>query len=385
MKLLSQIFGFLLLAILVNSTDTQGLKLVATNSPVPHINNHGKLYDWGIIYYMSYDNNLEPFGKSIIDAIREGVKSPRIVAAVQADFSDPGGMHRYTIKASGISEERVPSDHSADEQQVIAYLDWFVKKYPSNRYVVVFLDHGGGVDEMCFDQNPGTEGKRWMSGQVLGEKLRRFKNRMSGKWELLFLQQCGRGSLENLYSFRATADYIMSSPVNVGAPNTYYAAIHQWLGENPNAIGSEVAAKISAEDRDYTIYTCLRTAKLAELPNRLNAAIEPLLKIRTIIAPGKTRGIYSASNEIAYEAKQHLEQIGVLNNIDNSSLLSFFKWTREDLFTNVWFRNGGNVSEYSGFSIFQPKSTEDLLRHRNLELYKESKLSDLWKLTFISR
>jgi hypothetical protein len=385
MKLLSLIICFLLLVVLVHSTDAPKLEQDEAQSPASRIINRFEPYDWGIIYYMSYDNNLEPFGKGIIQAIRDGVKSSRTVAAVQADFSDVGGMHRYTIQSSGISEERITSDDSADEEQFIAYLNWFVEKYPSNRYIVVFLNHGGGIDEMCFDANPDTKGKMWMSGQVLGEKLRHFRDRMSGDWELLFLQQCGRGSLENLYSFRATANYIMSSPVNVGAPNTYYTALHKWLGENPNATGSEVAAKISAEDRDYAIYTCLRTSKLAELPGKLNAAIEPLLKVKTLIAPSHRQVIYSASEEVTYDARRQLEQLAVTNKIKTSSLLSFFKWTREDLFTNVWFRSGQEDSEYSGLSVFQPQAEADLLRHDNLELYKESKLSDLWKLTFSSR
>lgn len=351
---------------------------IKAHAPTARATNAAEPYDWGVIYYMSYDNDLERFGKGIIEAIGSGVKSPRTIAAVQADFTDDGGMRRYTIKSSGMSEERVASDDSADEGQLIAYLDWFVTRHPSKRYVVILLDHGGGVDEMCFDKRPDTEGKHWMSGRVLGERLRRFKTRVAGEWSLLFLQQCGRGSLENLYSFRGTADFIMSSPVKVGAPNTYYTALHQWLGLNPGAAGDKVAAKISAEDRHYAIYTCLRTAMLPELPKRLDAAIEPLLRAKSLVVPSDPREIYSSGGEASFDARQQLEQLAVANRIEATSLLPFFEWARESLLTNVWFRDGRENPEYSGLSLFRPKAEAEALRRGNLELYRESKLGMLW-------
>ena len=48
--------------------------------------------------------------------------------------------------------------------------------------------------------------------------------------ELLFLQQCGKGTLENYYSFKDAAKVVMGSQTNVGAPNSYYAASVRWAG-----------------------------------------------------------------------------------------------------------------------------------------------------------
>ncbi len=375
----------LFLVMSANSVKAQKPVNIKAKSPVSRRKNVVKPYDWGIIYYMSYDNNLEYLGKGIIEAIRAGVKSPRTIAAVQADFTDAGGMYRYTIKSTGMRQRRIASDDSANEEQFISYLAWFAKKYPSKQYIIIFLNHGGGVDEMCFDENPDTEGKRWMSGRILGEKLRQFREKMAGDWKLLFLQQCGRGSLENLYSFRGTANFIMSSPIDIGAPNTYYTALHQWLGKHPNATGREVAAKISAEDRDYTIYTCLRTEKLTEVPSRLNAAISPLLNAKTLVAPIRQRIIYSTRGEVTYDLKRYFEQLAVTNAVEGTNQKAFFNWIREELFTDIWFRDGQHDSEYSGLSIFQPETEDELLRHSKLDLYKESKLSTLWKMRFSAR
>src|SRR5262245_11088372 len=179
------------------------------------------LYDWGVAYYMSYDNNLEQHGPTILGRIANGITSERTLAAVQADFRDAAGMRRYTIRSSGVEMTRVESEDLASEDRLIDYLTWFASSFRCRRYAVVILNHGGKLDDLCLDESSGDGSRRWMSGRRLGQRLRGFRG-MPGGCELLFLQQCGRATLENLYSFRGTARFVLASPVNVGAPNTYY-------------------------------------------------------------------------------------------------------------------------------------------------------------------
>ncbi len=338
-------------------------------------------YDWGVAYWMSYDNNLEPCGKPIIKMIRAGVTSPREVVAVQADFSDEG-MHRYVMKGGAATEEtRLASDDSASEDEAISYFEWFTKTYRCKRYVFTFLDHGGRIDEMCNDDHPGKSGKSWMSGRIMGEKFRGLAKKLEKKWQLLFLQQCGRGSLENLYSFRGTAEYVMSSPVPVGAPNTYYTALHEWLPEHPDATGAEVAAKIAEKDRDYTIYTCLRTSALAELPKKLDAVITPFLANEKLAAPRRQRVIHDVGEPIV-DAKRFFEAVAAVNSgTGTQEVATFFEWTRKDLFTLVKARDEDDerATTLSGLSIFQAQSASEAGRYAFLDLYKESKLGELMR------
>ncbi|MHC4917428.1 MAG: clostripain-related cysteine peptidase, partial [Planctomycetota bacterium] len=204
-------------------------------------------YDWGVAYWMPYDNDLEQGREPIIKAIRKGMTGKNVAVAVQGDFSDVLGMHRMTVTAGGVKDELVGSDDSADASQLIAYLEWFATTFRCRKYVVVIMNHGGGVDEMCLDDMPETPGKNWMSGKKLGARLRRLKARMPGSWDLLFLQQCGRASLENLYSFRGTAKFVMASPMKIGAPNTYYTEFHKFLAANPNAAGDRLAELIGTK------------------------------------------------------------------------------------------------------------------------------------------
>jgi len=337
-------------------------------------------YDWGVVYFMSYDNDLERCGAPIIEGIAQGTVGDRIVAAVQADFTDKGGMRRIVLKKGGREETTIDSEDSADPERAFEYLRWFVKTFPCKRYVVTFLNHGGTLDAMCFDEKPATPRRNWMSGQVVGEKLRALKKEMPGRFELLFLQQCGRGSLENLYSFRGTADFIMSSPVPVGAPNTYYTAVHRWLAENPEATGDRIAAKIAAEDDHYTIYTCLRTSALDELPKRLDAAIAPFLKPKELKPAARQRVIHPVGEPIV-DARAYLEALAAANELDAAPVAAFFRWVEKDLFTLVKLheQKGRSARTLCGLSIYAPRTSAEAGRYRKLDIYSGTRLPALWE------
>lgn len=347
-----------------------------------------KMYDWGVIYYMSYDNDLEPAGKVIINRIRKGVTGGNVIAAVQADFTDAGGMHRYIIDHSGISHTRVPCDNSADENQLMQYIKWFTEKYSCSRYMIVLLNHGDGVDHMCRDDNTGYRGKRWMSGKLLGEKLRSLKKRMSGTLELLFLQQCGRGSLTNLYSFRDTAEYILFSSRRIGSPNTYYTAFHHALSLNPGISGKSIAEIIVENDTDYTVYSCIRTSKLSELASRLNNAVNPLVNSAKPVRVPLLPAVYRADNgETFADAANFMVHAANSNFIDEKHVKVFTEWLRKELLAGVWFSKhaGPRTRSSCGISMYIPAGYNDIKKYESMDLFKTGGLEIFWLKTLVIR
>jgi len=342
-----------------------------------------KVYDWGVAYYMPYDNDLEGAGERIIKAIRKGVTSGRTVVAVQADFADVGGMRRITVKSSGTSESRVASDDSADPDQLVAYLEWFAKTFRCKRYAVVIMNHGGGLDEMCLDDLPETPGRNWMSGAALGRKLREFKKKMPGRWELLFLQQCGRGSIENLYSFRGTAEFVMSSPLRIAAPNTYYVPLHEFLARNPKATGDQLAEVIGREDRHFRIFTCVRARKLEELPTRLDAMLKPFIKEGKLINIPRPAAVYKGKvgKRPMIDAKTYFYRLAEANGTGRPEVSAFFGWVRRELITRIWLQEGaaGGASQLCGLSLYVPATPGEARACTGLDIYGKTRLAALWK------
>ena len=343
-------------------------------------------YDWGIAYYLSYDNNLGPAMPIIVKAIRSGV-SANAIAAVQVDMPGPGGMQRVALIGGEDSKViKLASDDSADENQAIAYFEWFVKTYPCKHYGFFFLDHGGDLDQMCADVNPDTKDKFFMSGRVLGEKLRAFKATLkSGNIDLLFFQQCGRGSLENLYSFRGIADCVLISPVNVGAPNTYYTPLHQWLGLHPDATGKDVAAKIAAEDKDYSVYTCINSAKIDDIPSKLDLALKPILEKPAPKLPARTPAVYahSGTNESTVDLKAYLEALSAANGAATEAA-AFQKWIDEELIVKRYIQKDHAELDktHCGLAFFVPNNVDEAAKYSAMDLYKKSTLGALWKKLF---
>ncbi len=194
-----------------------------------------------------------------------------------ADDPDPGGLTRHVISSDGRSWQRLATDDSASEAVFGDYLSWVAKTHPAKHYAVVFLDHGGRLDEMCFDERPGGGTKHWLNARLVGERLRAFRAQVTGSLELVFLQQCGRASVQNLYNFRNTAAAVLASQHNVGAPNTYYEPTLHWLDAHPDTTGAKLACRIMEDDRDFTTYACADGKAIGELPRRLEPVVRALL------------------------------------------------------------------------------------------------------------
>jgi hypothetical protein len=251
------------------------------------------------------------------------------------------------------------------------------------------MNHGGGLDEMCLDDLPETPGRNWMSGAALGAKLRELKPKLPGRWELLFLQQCGRGSLENLYSFRGTADFVLASPLRIGAPNTYYTEFHQFLEKNPEATGDRLAELIARQDQHYFVYACARGERLAELPAKLNAMLKPWLDKASPIAPVRPAAIYQGKvgKGPTIDAAAGLRALAAANAAGAPEVEAFLKWVETGLLTSTWksANADADMKKLCGLSLYWPADAKEAAACTDLDIYKDSKLGDLWKELLPSR
>ncbi len=324
--------------------------------------------EWTVVYYMSYDNNLERCGPVILDGLEKGVKDPAIAVTVLHDDRRRDGLNRHVLTAAGRATEKLATDDSASEETLREYLSWAARTHPAKRLAVVFLDHGGKLDEMCADEWPKEGGtKHWLSAKLVGPILRDFAK--SANVELLFLQQCGRGSIDNLYAFRGAAATVMASQTTVGAPNTYYEKSMKWLAANPKATGAELAKRIAGDDEHFTNYAWVDGKALAELPGRLAPAVKALDKAAL---PTGLKPCFPCDGEANYDLVAWLEAAC------GDASKEFTSWIREKLVVGHGKR-GRAAADWCGLSIFVPKSRKQFDRYADHPLYADSALDDVWK------
>jgi hypothetical protein len=251
----------------------------------------------------------------------------------------------------------------------------------------VFLNHGGRLDEMCFDESPGEKiEKKWLSAQLAGPIIRKFRKEAPGDVDLLFLQQCGRGSVENIYNFRGSAKAVMASQMNVGAPNTYYENTMKWLVTEQKPSGFELARQIMSNDKHFSNYVCVNGDSLEELPKQLDLVIQALLDDRktNLTPPADLQPCYQYEEETNYDLLEWLNGVVNGNKRSQKSLELFKKWLREKLIvaTEVHPGVGERVKGWCGLALWVPEREKVRGRYPDYPIFQNSRLNDLWNVMY---
>ena len=240
-----------------------------------------KEYDWILLYWMPYDNDLWPHKAAIMKMLAQGVKSKNILVVVQADVFEQEFLTRSVITNGKIDTQQLDATNSASEDVFADYLNWTESQFSGTKWAIIFLGHGGNLDQISPDVHPVPDpnaGTQWMNIHKLNKVITEFNEAIQGQIELLFLQNCCKGTVEAFYNFRDASNYIMASQMPLGAPNSYYEKVLQFLGKNPGVDGGKLAEKIMEFEANkmYNSYTTVNSAALRELPQHFTSLIDSL-------------------------------------------------------------------------------------------------------------
>jgi hypothetical protein len=344
---------------------------------------------------MSYDNDLSSYGEVILRDLRNGLSNSKIAVVVQADFINSKGMKRIGLYHEDGKTHRketfLRSEDSADEDELTKYLRWVRKKWVAKNYCIIFLNHGGRLNDMCKDNKPFRDRKRnrqfgsgkWLRGSDVGEIVAGFNQETDRKVRLVFLQQCGRAAIQNLYNFADAAEYIMASPLVVGAPNTYYTGTIASVTQDPNITGEILAETIMREDEHYDLYTLISNKELKRLPEKLTPVLKSFGSASVLHWPKSARHLFEHEGEKFYDLKSYFYALNSANeNIAGKELDSFFEWCEGSLIVSKAVREPELTVEpsYSGLSIYVPSSTNADTSYSFLPLHQQTDLEHTMKL-----
>lgn len=353
-----------------------------------------KHYDWIILYWMPYDNNLSRFGVPILEMLTKGVQSENILIAVEADFSSEQQLSRYLITKGKINREKLDTGNSADEKVFEEFLNWAKSQFQAEKWAIVFLGHGGSLDEISPDENPELGAflvTKWMNIKKLSDVITSFNSEVENRVELVFLQNCNKGTLEVLYTFKDTAKYTLSSQRLLGAPNYYYEQLFQFLGNHPEIDGGQLAEKIMQFEpvNMYYSYTATNNEAVRHLPAKINPLIE------SIIASGQKTLKKSDLKVYSYGDEEFVDVISVFQPLVNQSPVvqqhhqEFVEFYNNSLIHKVQHHGTllGTNNKYptlSGLGLFLPKSKQVLEKYRYLPAFSDLKLAELFDAIFFN-
>ena len=354
-----------------------------------------KVYEWVFVYYMSYDNDLSPFGEVILNDLSKGLLNSKVAVVVQADSIDSSGMKRiglyYADGRARRKETILKSEDSADEAELKRYLEWVRKKWVAKNYCMVFLDHGGKLNQMCKDVKPFRNqvknrqfgSGKWLDASKAANIVANFNRNVDHKVRLLFLQQCGRATIQNLYNFVDAAEYILASPLGVGAPNTYYTKTITSVAQDPNITGEILAGIIMQEDEHYALYTLISNKELKKLPEKFTPVLKAFERASVLNRPESCSPLFEHEGEKFYDLKSYFFALNSANdNLADKELDSFFDWCEESLIVSRAVRDPNSTveSSYCGLSIYVPSSPDTDISYSFLSLYQQTELEHILKL-----
>lgn len=374
--------------------------LNAANQTLPN-------YDYILLYWMPYDNNLSTFGQPIVEMLSKGVQTEKVLVLVQSDFSGARRLSRNIITKGNITVQYLETADSSSENVLNEYLTWALSQFQTKHWVIVFLGHGGSLMQISPDENPNYSSTsitkpKWMDLQKVREVISKFNQAINGRLELLFFQNCNRGNIEVHYTFQNVAKYTLSSQIILGAPNYYYESLLNHLSCHPNLDGGQIAKKIMDFERldMYHSLTLTKNDYFNQLSEKLNPAIDSILisntdavksLIHSALFPSKAKPTQSVIEVYHYGGESFVDLANFMLEITRVSgadvtacndFLSFFKlFLIERLQQNgklLSSRIRGRYQNFSGLGLFLPRSRQELATYNSLKIYSDLKLVNLF-------
>ncbi|NRA10836.1 MAG: hypothetical protein HRT57_02640 [Crocinitomicaceae bacterium] len=328
--------------------------------------------EWLFIYYMPYDNNLSYLGEDVLSMINNGIDSDNVNAVVQADLADTLGMTRTIItkkESSHISEE-----NSASKKTYDSYLDWVKTKFHFEKCVIVFLDHGGGLNETGLDEQPNG----FMKVTDIRKSLKRFNKSRGKKIDLVFYQVCNKASLAPLYEISDVTNYTLASQLQLGAPNRYYRHLFKTIGASENLDGAKIA-KLIAENETidmFQYYTCIDNSKFDSLKTHFVNYIKEVDKRNNLL-------FNEAPIAIEYYGEGYWDLESFILNINSTRIKEVELQTKlVDFISNDFIvflkKNQHNPPkiDYCGISI-TALSKAKIKMHRKMKFFRSFKIRKL--------
>ncbi len=369
-------------------------------------------YDWILLYWMPYDNNLSRFGQPIIQMLSKGVKSDNLLVVVQSDFSGAAQLSRSIISQGKVDTQYLETADSSSEKVFTEYLAWAQSQFQAKRWAIVFLGHGGTLMEISPDEHPNSPSIseiRWMNLQKINQVIFNFNQSVNGNLELLFFQNCNKANIEVHYTFQNTAKYTLSSQIELGAPNYYYEQLLSYLSDYPEIDGSQLAKKIMDCERPdmYHSLTLTNNHYFRYLPEKVNFVINTILQgnidpIKVFIS-SILFSQANSSNNSAVEAYYYagetfvdlgnfLQELTRLSGANPSACNDFLFFFKNLLIQKVQ-QNGELLSSrirhkyknLSGLGLFLPTNRQKLENYLYLQVYSDLKLVRLFDAVLFDR
>lgn len=312
----------------------------------------------------------------IKDATAAGSKLKFIIEAGGSGRWFTGGFKsnttaRYMIKDGNVKLlEKLPSDTCMSEPETLeSFLKWANKTYPSDRKMLFFWDHGGGLSGFGVDAINPRKGRRLLSMDEISGALK-----ASGeKYDVIAFDACFMQTMEVGLCLEPYADYLLASEESEPNSGMYYTAAFSRLAKDPSLATLNFGAMMcSSFDQSLVLMDNVMQAgatmsmtDLRYMPMVSETFVRYLQGLdRQFISDHSSFIEMSTARSKSYEFQMD-DQIDLIDFINYCDMSSAEKQTMiRKINKAILVRNAGSANHINGLACYMPY--DDLESYSNV-------------------
>jgi len=243
---------------------------------------------WTLLIYAVADNNLDSYmgDNPTFNPMLYRLKNAGALANVQVGvlYDGPGinDTRRYIFPSDGQRLPETLSEARMDEMETLRdFVRWGYATFQSDYYALSLVDHANGVVGFGQDNSSDGTGKAFLTPIELRTALQQATDNGARKLDVLHVDACSFGLLEDAAIAADLAQYMIVSP-NTGWGVFAYDTYLQIAGRatNPRTYAHDVAqayaSAVRAWGRPYTV-SVFDMARFADLNQRVSTLGDQLL------------------------------------------------------------------------------------------------------------
>lgn len=297
------------------------------------------------------------------------------------NYIDENETSIYELTASGYKKVKTQDIQNMGDSKVFSnYLNYVYENYKTDKYDLIFWNHGGAIYGSEFDDLSGDN----LTLEEMRVGLSNSNFNKNNKLETVIFRTCLNGTIEIADTFKDYSDYLVASEeITLGSSIT---GVLNFINDiEPNDTGTDVGIKFvnsykeqisklknyyGSSEYIYSTYSVVDLSKIEKLVESLNSFVDDINVSENYNKIAKTRSnlyqyAYTQSSDPTYDT---VDLYNLVNNLKDLSLdkANVVLNNLESAIVYNWATN----DKSRGMSIYFPYNGSNDIKKYFLNVYK---------------
>ena len=316
-------------------------------------------YQWVFAVYLDADNNLDSYGVSDLDEMKQVGSTNDVLIIALVDRAQSGAaIYRVDSGALTLLED-LGEVNMGDPNTLKYFVDYMFNNYQAEHYALILWDHGGGWVGACWDDSNNNDHLT----------LDEIQQALSGHHiDLIGFDACLMATIETAYELKDYADVLVASEETEPGDGWPYDTILSALTQTPTMTPQELGKTIVEKYIAYYGTSGSQTMAAIDL-TKITDVAQALDQLAKALADGLSGGTTSSTQNFTgyvsqgYDSEKHaftvtsdVVKLEVYLYMPSGTDFDLSVWDPNGYRTGGWTSTESSVrtdipnSQYSGYS-----------------------------------